>query len=236
MPFLVLMSHHVSNKMPTNKNKQSRPGVTPGKHVYRGVRDPIVLDARSNPLAQSPLAAATEIGNRYVLSPLGVQGVSIGTDGTPTIAQTIVPTLPFLFSTARNFKEYRVTRAVLIFVGQQSSTAVGRITLSSSTDHADDFTAPGQYGLVDARSFDMAGACLKEARHQMLVDPTWKKVSTVALGFYGKDLLPVNTINDLCFSVAGFSATGTSGSGNIGALFVEYDVEFRYPTQSTRNL
>lgn len=237
MHSLVLMISHQFSKMSSKQNSTRRANVTPGRHVYRGIRDPIVADASATTMAPLTLAAGVEIGNSYILCPMGVQGMSWSTSSNPAVATAVPARLPFLFSTARNFQQYRVTRAVLVFVSSQGSTATGRISLSGSADAADNTTASAamQFGMVNAKQVDLGSGASREARYQLPVDAVWKKVSSTTLTGLGGAIVPVNTVNDLSFSTALFNATGTTGTGNIGALYVEYDVEFKDPITNLGN-
>lgn len=223
--------------MPNKQNSTRRTNITPGRHVYRGIRDPLVADATAATMAPLALAAGAEIGNSYILSPLGIQGLSWSTSANPATATSVPPRLPFLFSTARNFQQYRITRAILVFVSSQGSTATGRISLSGSADSADNATAAAamQFGMVNAKQVDLGSGASREARYQLPVDASWKKVSSTTLAGLGAAYVAVNTVNDLSFSTALFNATGTSGTGNIGALYIEYDVEFKDPITSLGN-
>lgn len=195
-----------------------------------------MLDASAATIAATPLAGDVVISNNYPLCPLGFNG--IGLSGSTIVASAPTkPYLPFLYSTGKNFQEYRVTRAVLVFVSNRSSTDAGRVSLGGSKDAVDAGGASQQFGLVNGKQYDLATlSSSKEGRFNLPVDSSWKRVSALCFGNINGSWSPYNSVNDLCFSNAFIFTTGTSGSANIGTLYVEYDVEFRGPISLGLNL
>lgn len=153
------------------------------------------------------------------------------------MGQTITtPALPFLYSTARNFQEYRVTRATFVFVSARPPGDAGRITLGGSKDAIDTAAASQADGFVGGRQWDLSSLSSgKEARFNLPVDSVWKRVSPVCFANYGGTWVPAATVNDLCFANAFFYSTGVSAKGNLGSLYLEYDVEFRGPVSLAVN-
>lgn len=216
------------------------------QHAFRGVRDPLVINASigNNPSMISLTTDGSGNGQQFVsLAPFGFAGVSTGNAvaGQPiTFVSTSFqsPTLPWLYNQARNFERYRVTRAVLIAVGNLGSTATGRILLDSSTDASDNISAITTATSTGGKVFDVGSLANKEARLQLDVDTAWKKCSSRTFGVdtNSTTLVPLNSVNDLIFSNIYIGCTGVSATsaapvtGTIVAQFyVEYDVEFRDP-------
>lgn len=228
----------MKNKNPPNRGKQNL--------RFNGIRDPVVTDASvTTPTMVTPVADGS--GNYSIaipFSPIGMSGGQVAsttsTGATFTANSNTVPAkLPFLWNQSRNFERYRVTRAVLIFVGNVGSTTVGRITLGSSTDYSDMFTTQLISQSVGDKTFDLASSASRELRFQMDVDSSWKKISNTLFNFPFSNsvIVPVNTANDLCFSIGFLTITGSTqtASAAIGNLFVEYDVEFKDPISFSVN-
>lgn len=231
--------------MQRNQTKRPNrgPSVTPGRHVYRNVRELLVTDAtvlNSPPLNASYPAAATGYVSTQ-LSPMGLQGVQFSTSSLPTTTVVSSPRMPFLYRTGTNFEEYRVTRATLIVTGYVGSTATGRFSVFSSTDYSDGSSTASTLNanVVGGRTYDVASLATREARIPINVSSEWKKVSaTTTLVTSGGLALPVSTANDLIFSFLALSWNGTANTTAMDQLFclsVEYDVEFRKPVASTLN-
>lgn len=213
---------------------------------FNGIRDPVVSDATV--LTPSMVTAVADASGNYSVAipfcPLGMNGGQVNSTTSSgatftTNTNTVPPKLPFLWNQSRNFERYRITRAVLVFVGNVGSTTVGRITLGSSTDYSDLFTTQLIATSVGDKTFDLASSASKELRFQMDVDSSWKKISATLLNFPFSNsvIVPVNTANDLCFSMGFVTITGSTqtGSAPIGNMFVEYDVEFKDPISFTVN-
>lgn len=225
--------------MPANKNNNNRLGPNNNmkrqSHVFRGVRDMLTNDGSdssslSYTISTDANGAATAA---FGLAPLGIKSViATATGSTVSWTSTVTspPRLPWLWNQARNFERYRVTRAVLCFIGNVGSTTTGRILLDSSTDYAD-LTTPQTLGLgAGGRMFDLASSASKELRFQMDVDTSWKKVSaSTVLTSTSNSIIPVNSVNDLIFSAGFVTIVGGPGTQLVGNLVLEYDVEFRDP-------
>lgn len=212
------------------------------QHVFRNVRDIVCDDATQNPPISTQVATDAN-GNwtsQIAFAPLGVSYSTFTTNGTVVSVGTglLSPRLPWLYNTSRNFERYRVTRAVLIFVGNVGSTSVGRLIMDSTTDYADAGTGVTIGTSAGGKVFDLASSASKELRFNMDVDTTWKKVSSyTALKPGGANtLLQINSANDLLFSVGVLGVIGGPASvPQAGNFCIEYDVEFRDPITWTAN-
>jgi hypothetical protein len=237
--------------MPSKSKKSTGVRTRSGTHVYRRVRDPVLVDATSSTTQPYYIVStASGGGTTYLpLAPLGVAGMSwVAGAASSAATATIVepPRLPWLLQTSRTFQEYRVLNATLVFVSSLGSIASGSVTLNSSTDYADDratSTSPTVIASTGGKTFSLASLANKEGRVPMAIDSSWKKVTNVTLylPLGGSGLVASSTVNDLSFgqvsaSLAGASASGTPASGvQCGMLYIEYDVEFRKPTSSFTN-
>lgn len=231
--------------MQRNQTKRPNrgPSVTPGRHVYRNVRELLVTDAttlNSPPLSTGYTSSATGSLSTQ-LSPMGLQGVQFSTSSLPTVANLSSPRMPFLYRTGANFEEYRITRATLIVTGTIGSSATGRFSVFSSTDYADGSSTASTLNanVVGGRTYDVASLATREARIPLNVASDWKKVSnTTALVTPGGMVITTNSVNDLVFSYVALSWNGTVPTTSMDQLFnlsVEYDVEFRRPVAFALN-
>jgi len=177
----------------------------------------------------------------YVLSAAGLKSAYLS--GTSFIAGGNVdpPHLRKLFNLAIDFKYYRVLSGKLIFVPNYGSTQSGQIIMSSSKDIGDaSQTAQAAYSSsANYRTFNLSQVN-KDIAIPLDVDSSWKKV-TSALSLPGQTapfngtagaatIIPVNTVNDLCFT--GISMTVTNPNTvaspvNYGVFMVSYEVEFK---------
>lgn len=214
-----------------NKNKN----VPKTNHVFRNVRDPVVVDANSPNavIANITTDAGGNSDTAISFSPLGLQSVKNLNGATPSSDFLEAPRLGWLHNTARNFSSYRVLRANLVYTSLLGSTATGRIGFYSSTDFADGVTTSTLGNMPNARVVDLAMGASKEIRYNLAVDSSWKKVSSQTLSIvnaYGPlFLLNFNTVNDLIFSQLSVVVAGGPVSSAVGSLAIEYDVEFKGP-------
>lgn len=205
---------------------------------YRSVVDPVLVDATS--LSPSLVAANTNgvgaTAGAAALNTLGLQATSSG--AAPSNVTVDTPHLPWLYSTARNFEEFRVTRAVLTVVGLQlGSTTQGTMSLMSSTDYVDAaIAAPTVGGLITGGAqFQLADLANRNYNMPLDVDTAWKKVSKVASLVSGTTILPVSSFDDLCFSNFTYAISNGPISVPVCTFYVTYDVEFRRPVSFTIN-
>lgn len=214
--------------------------------VFRNIREPMVVDARASPLSSYDVTSSSGGGvATYIpLSPLGVavlQYVSTAS-GSPVTLNPVSfcnPTLPWLYNQARGFERYRVLRAKLIVVGNSSSTIVGRMAVSSSTDVADVAGASSALTIansVGGRTFDLSTLATKEQTLALDIDSSWKKVSGATGIAIGPIPLVTSTVNDLCFSNVTFVVAGAPASTLLATFFLDYDVEFKDPISITTNV
>lgn len=235
--------------MPNNKKTNKTPkGAKQMSRAFRGVRDPVVVNASAVTPAVYTMNTdgAGAFSGTVSFSPLGLAGVvytvpSPNTPGTviiPTYTTFTSPTLPWLYNQSRGFERYRVTRAVAIWVSSVGSTVSGRLMLDSSTDYADAATINGISTSTGGKVFDLASGAVREFRHAMDVDSSWKKVSSAVsmVGVSTSSVVTVNTVNDLQFSTLFVVITGGPTNTNCGSLFVEYDVEFKDPISFGANV
>jgi len=205
-------------------------------HVFRNVRDPVVLDA-SQGLPTSFSITTNSSGsfnNNQTICPLGIVGYNIlsaasGSSVTYTTSYIQGAKHPWLYNQARNFERYRITRYVLIFVGNVGSTATGSIMLDSSSDFADVITVQGFGASTGGKIFDLAQSAGKELRFNCDVDSSWKKVSSQVFSLTGNTLVPVSTGNDLSCTNWFVTVNGAASNTLVGSLYAEFDVEFKDP-------
>jgi len=215
-----------TTEMANKSKKQNKKTI---QHVYRGVKDNLVVDARATSLSAAvPGANATVT---YCLSPLGIGGQKTA-DGTVSLVET--PHLPWLYQTARNFELYRVTSARACFVANSSTTATGNFSVVSSPDYSDG--AASSFA-TNPTGYPMSGLANKDVKVPLRVDTSWKKVSYVTMQLYGAGTnalnYAINTVNDLsvgCFTVSMNSTT------TVGLIYIEYDVEFKNPINNLLNI
>lgn len=231
--------------MAPNKNQKTKGNSRP-QHLFKGIRDPVVINASIGNTPSMISLTTDSNGNAAELisfSPFGFSGLGVtsATAGQPATFTTVPyqsPALPWLYNQARNFERYRVLRAVLIAVGNLGSSATGRLLLDSSTDAADNASVITTATSTGGKVYDIGSLATKEARFQVDIDSSWKKCSsrTNLVSSNGLSCLPVSTVNDLLFTNVYIACNGVSASaaaptaGTIVAQFyMEYDVEFRDP-------
>lgn len=208
-------------------NKQKTKNRTVHQHSFKGVRELIVTDGSStNPGPLAPAANATTLA---VLSSVGVYGLKLGSGPTFAQASSYKPYLKWLWSNATNFREYRVTRATLVVVGNVASTATGNFNVVSSSDFGDVFLG----GLQPSYSTGPAGTSVaslatKDARFPLVVDSRWKQVTAYTSFLYNDQItsVPIHTVEDLAFCYFAISNNSTQA---LGICYLDYDVEFRGP-------
>lgn len=216
----------------------AKPKKTSTTVSYSKIVDPICDDATANP----PVASGYGSGSTWIaLSPVGIKG-TIGTapggGGAVSWTYQVIapPRLPWLYNTARNFEEYRVTRAVLVCKNNSGTTAAGDVILDSDSDFVD--VGTGNITLGTSTGGTVRPYSTREVRHQMDIDTTWKKVSGFTAYNSGTVTYPVNSVNDLIFTTGYYALVGTTASQLATTacnLFVEYDVQFRHPCAFTSN-
>lgn len=199
-------------------------------HTYRSVKDNVVTDARSGTLASMPFAAGTT--TVFSLNPLGVGGTSTGAGATVYLVES--PHLPWLFTTAKNFEMYRITNARLVVVANNSTTATGNFAVVSSPDFSDSSAV----SIATAgTAYPMSGLANKDVRVPLRTDSSWKKVSyltnqvfTISGSTY---VANINSANDIIFGNVVVTVNSTSA---LGLVYLEYDVEFKYPINNLVNV
>lgn len=237
------------------KSKQSKG--TAHNHVYKGLRDTLLVPAPGQTVTNAFTATTDANGNgnfAQVLTPLGVTSATLGassyTDGTP--GNVTGPAMRGFFYKASQFQMYRVTRAKLVFVSALGNNAYGSITMAAYTDPAD--VASNTYDITlataNTRKFDVANASAKEISIPVPVDTSWKKVSTYLTrpgNIYpmtaatAGSLAVYATIADISFGAlsvvwqqVGTAGTTTAGSV-VGQFQLDYDVEFKNPIDQSLN-
>jgi len=217
------------------KTKGSKPQAPRNSHIYRNIRDPLVVDATQATLTINNITTdgSGSSDKSFSLSPLGVQTVTALNTTTPSSVYLEVPHLPWLLSTARNFSSYRILRANLVYTSLLGSTSTGRVSFYSSPDFADGIPLATLGNLVNSRTVDMSTGAFKEIRYNLNIDSSWKKITSQTLSivstFGPTTPLSLNTVNDLIFSQLVVVVAGGPASTAIGSLNIEYDVEFKGP-------
>lgn len=228
-----------NTKTTQNKKTQRRPD-----HTFRGVREAVLSDVMASPHnnMDMTLDADGNLTRSFTIAPFGVKTPRLTVTGGNLVGsphQFSNPCLAWLYSTAINFEQYRVTNARAVFVGNTTADTVGFITIASSADHGDFYSqAISRATGVGAKSFALSSSANKELSVQLNIDSTWKKVTanTVALsGTINIDLLPLNSINDIIATSVCVSVNGGPSHAFIGMMAVIYDVEFRNPISYTVN-
>lgn len=235
--------HPIIQRMNTHANTKAPKGQKQSVATYRGIRDPITNDATASP--PSMFSAQTDsngkFANQFMLSPLGIIGpvFTSAASGSPvTINKAVIfaPLLPWLYNASRNFERYRITRAVLIFVGSVGSNATGQIMMDSTTD-SQDLVTPATFSTsTGGKIFDLASSANKEFRFQCDVDSSWKKVSGQTFSTYNTSTISFNnSVNDLLFTCPVLAIQAGPANTNCGSFYVEYDVQFRDPISFAAN-
>lgn len=208
------------------------------------VRDVLCTDASLSTPAQD-LVTTDSNGNRnatYSFAPVGVSIPKFTTTGSVVVVSTQSwenSHLPWLRTNALGYERYRVLAATAIFVPSVGSTAPGRITLLSSTDATDVYGLAASGGASGGKQYSLAAGANKELRFALDIDSSWKRVTSITGIPRPTDtaqMVPLNTINDLCFSHLFLNITGAAATSVIGTFSVEYTVEFKDPiTVGTNN-
>jgi hypothetical protein len=226
-----------------NNNKRN-------SHVFRGIRDPVVVDAFSSTPTVSAVASDAS-GNgtaTYVFSSYGTTGLTaFSSTSTGIITWTSVsldkPYLSWLMNQAKGFKEYRISNAKLVFVGNVGSTATGRIAILSSPNSADIYTPLTLGNVIGGSVFDLASLASREKSIPLNIDSSWKRVSDkTMLQFAGTPatISPSATVDDLSFCSVRVQLIAATQAGTLGVftaanMFVVYDAEFRGPISPSLN-
>jgi len=206
-------------------------------HVFRGIRDPVVLDASTgSPTLQTCTSDGSgNISMDQSISPLGVSApVGTVSSGGGTVTWSFITTQgakhPWLYNQARNFGRFRITRYVLIFVSNQGANVTGQVAMTSSTDITD--TASANWGASTSsggKVFDLSSGANRELRLNCDVDTSWKKVTSLLFVKTGNALVTTSSANDLVVTNWFFNVSGGPANQPLGSLYAEYDVEFRDP-------
>lgn len=237
------------------KQQQKRKTQRPTNHAYRGCRD-IVL---SNSGTGSPGTTTVQLGFNSsgtasfvgAFAPLGLGGAPLTANaavlGPPVIGNIASPLLRGLWNKSQDFQMYRVTRAKCVFVANTGSTTSGQLIMAGYTDPLDvsNLTQNAYVSSTEsARTFNLASASTKELSVSIPVDTSWKKVtgfvtvtgSTAPFTGGSSMLIPVNSVNDLCFGAVSVLVQGGPASGSAGTLYIDYDVEFKGLIDTSVNL
>lgn len=205
-------------------------------HIFRGIRDPVVLDASTgSPAIQSVTSDGSgNYASDQSITPLGVRapiGSVPSTGGTVTWSYTTVQGAkhPWLYNQARNFERYRILRYVLIFVSNVGANVTGQVALNSSVDVTDTTSTWASSASTGGRVFDLSTAATREQRLNCDVDTTWKKVTNTTFVVASNALMVTSSVNDLVATNWFVNVSGAPASTPLGSLYAEYDVEFRDP-------
>lgn len=234
--------------MPSKKNTKVNTG-----HVFRGCRDAISTpQPGSSPPTSAALISSDSTGTVQfgtALHPMGLTSTALGASSYTRGATGNVqgPPLRGLYNKAVDFQWFRVPRARFIFVAVVGSTTPGTITLSGYTDPFDitNTTTVATVSSSATKTFPLSSGASKEISVPIPVDSTWKKCSSVltvpgnVFPFTAADagsLAVVNTVADLCFGAVFARVVGTTASVPIGSFYIEYDVEFKGPIDSSINV
>lgn len=231
--------------------KVKRPQVN---HAFKSCRDAIQPNTPGSSPGSAGLniviaTAGTPANYAGVLTPVGLTSTQLGASSYTkgTSGNVLPPSLRGLFTRAVGFQWYRVTRAKLVFVGSVGSTSAGSIVLAGYSDPADvmNITYSPFLSGPNTKTFDLASSSSKELSVPIPVDSSWKKVSS-QLSLPGDVypfnasgpgvLVPVNTVSDLAFGAWTVYAYGVTTAGQIGSVFIDYDVEFKLPVDGSVNL
>lgn len=206
-----------------------------------------MIDATTNTVGTLVTPSGqTTVTLNMVLAPMAINSVGLNSANTGfQPLQVQASHLKWLMNTSGNFGYYRVTRARLIFVGNQGTTTAGSLNLFGTKDSMD-LTAGINTAYMSgnsAKTFDLSQAGSREIALNLPVDSAWKKISsTVAtpastLPFTGNStgFVNVNSIGDLSFCSIAAQVTGGVQSTNYGTLFIDYDIEFKDPMSSVLN-
>lgn len=213
-----------------------------------------MYDATSNNvLSVSVASGSTSVTGSVLFNPLGLQACPITVSGSSVVIGAPLtvnsPPLKWMYTTSANFGKYRVTRASLVFVGNQGSTMTGTMVVAAFKDVLDAGIVPQNAYAVgpNCKTFDIASSSTKEIRIPVPIDTSWKKVtkalnSGLASPFQNiatNVLISENSVNDICFGAFSFNAFGTpnlSQGYSLGTFFLDYDVEFGDPESIALNV
>ncbi len=203
---------------------------------FRNVRDPLCQDAGIVPT--SLIVATTSAGGAangsVSMCPFGISGV-LATSFPLSNTQIEFPHLPWLWRTASNFEEYRITRAKLIVSGLVGSTTPGIMSISSTTDYGD-LTTNLSANMVGGKSFALADLAARNVEMPLDIDSTWKKVTSTTTRVGAGSIASINTADDLIFSNMTYVISNGPVSTPVASFYVEYDVEFRNPVSYSMNI
>lgn len=244
------MKNSSQQTAPKGKKTKARPA----NHSFHGLREALLAPGpggtpgtNAAPIGQ--LVTNTQYNNAWVLAPLGLTSVQLGASSYTrgSLGNVSGPPLRGLYNRAVDFQWYRVTRAKLVFVGSVSSTIGGTIALAGYSDPFDvtNLTLSATVSGPSTRTFDAASASTKELSVPVPVDSSWKKCSSVLTmpgdvypfsGANAGSLAVVNSVSDLAFGAVSIVwQTDAPANTNLGRVFLDYDVEFRGPIDSSVN-
>lgn len=216
----------MANKSGTGK-KASRTA-----NIRSTYKELVCVDAGASPVV--PLALPANGTSEISLGPMGIRGVTLGSG--VFVASSVEPAhLKGLFLTASNFKEYRVTRAHLVIVGNVSSTATGNFSVFSSKDFGDIRGPTTPSYATTGPGTSVASLANKDYRVALDFDSSWKKCtnSTLGLSVDFKTICATNSVNDITFCSL---AVSNNSNTALGVPYLDYDVEFRGPINPAINL
>jgi len=240
------------NSSQNNKQVQKRKTAALN-HVFRGCREPLLVPAPGpTPTTNAFYSIASSSGTSnaaWVLCPLGLSSVVYGgsTITNGSVGNVCGPPLRGLYNKATDFQMYRVTRAKVVFVGNQGSTVTGIITLAGYTDPSDleSITSAVNVAGPNSRTFDLSNAASRELSVSIPVDSSWKRVSSI-LSTVGNiypfcsatatTVANVNTVSDVAFGAISYSAVNLASGQNVGSFYIDYDVEFKGVIDTAVNL
>lgn len=201
-------------------------------HIYRGIREMVCVDASvATPAPANPAASGTL---SVLISPLGVKAVKVASGPTVSTVPDFIPTLKWLYATSVNFREYRITRAKLVVVGNVASTATGNFNVTSSRDILDIYGTNTPSYSTGPAGVSVASLATRDASFSLNIDSSWKVVSpnTVQVLSDNATFINVHNVGDL--AVGAYSISNNSNVP-LGILYMDYDVEFRGPINPTLN-
>jgi len=213
--------------MPNQTKKKS--GGQRTAHVYKNVREMVCDDAFATPLLPLPLAANSTITAAF--NPLNLVTMKLGSGPTASLTTVEKGHLRWLAQMAAGFKQYRITRATLIVVGTQASTATGNFSVFSSPDYADVFLTTVASYATTGPGTSLASLANKDQRFPLVIDSSWKNVVSrlIAIGTDQTTIIPISNVDDATFCSMAVSNNSTLA---LGIAYLDYDVEFRGPLNS----
>lgn len=239
---------YTQHNMPNKANKSKASG-----HIYKGCRDAVTVPqpGATPPSAAALISSGTDGTYSFgtCLHPMGLTSTTLGAStyaagGTGNVQG---PPLRGLYNKAVDFQWYRITRAKFVFVPVITTTNKGQITLSAYTDPFDiaNTTTTGQVSGQYTKSFPIAATATRECSVPIPVDSTWKKCTSIltvpgnVFPFTAASagaIAIVNTVADLTFGAVFARVVGADVSIPIGTFYIDYDVEFKAPIDSSVNL